>query len=93
MAIPVSPVRLEQHTIRVHKTHETDGIHTTKAQNSSSPVPGRYANNSEIKTARQDTPTTLMQLPLSLGFIINLKKSILSPKQELEFLGFVLNFN
>ena len=33
---------------------------------------------------------TIMDLLLSLGFIINLKKSVLSPTQELEFLGFVL---
>ena len=36
---------------------------------------------------------TIMQLLLSLGFIINLKKSVLSPVQELEFLGFILNSN
>ena len=33
---------------------------------------------------------TIMDLLLSLGFIINLKKSVLSPTQELELLGFVL---
>ena len=57
MAISVSPIRPEQRTIRVHKAHETDGIHTTKARNSSSPVPGRYANNGKIKAACQDTPS------------------------------------
>ena len=34
---------------------------------------------------------TAVELLIALGFIINLKKSVLSPTQELEFLGFVLN--
>lgn len=34
---------------------------------------------------------TAMELLVALGFIINLKKSTLSPTQELEFLGFLLN--
>lgn len=34
---------------------------------------------------------TAMELLVALGFIINLKKSTLTPTQELEFLGFLLN--
>ena len=34
---------------------------------------------------------TAVELLIALGFIINLKKSVLSPTQELEFLGFILN--
>ena len=34
---------------------------------------------------------TAVELLIALGFIINMKKSVLSPTQELEFLGFVLN--
>ena len=34
---------------------------------------------------------TAMELLVALGFIINMKKSTLSPTQELEFLGFLLN--
>ena len=34
---------------------------------------------------------TTVELLIALGFIVNLKKSVLSPVQELEFLGFILN--
>ena len=34
---------------------------------------------------------TVVELLIFLGFIVNLKKSVLSPTQELEFLRFILN--
>ena len=35
--------------------------------------------------------STVMTLLIGLGFIINLKKSVLTPTQQLEFLGFTVN--
>ena len=34
---------------------------------------------------------TAVELLITVGFVINLKKSVLSPTQQLGFLGFILN--
>ena len=46
---------------------------------------GRTAENVQMY---RDTVILLLQ---ELGFVINLKKSVMTPSQEMEFLGMVIN--
>lgn len=45
----------------------------------------------ENKRKLQGHLASALMLLIALGFIVNLKKSIVTPTQELEFLGFLLN--
>ena len=58
-----------------------------KARNLFSPVPDDMLIMAKSKEKAKRHLAAVIQLLLSLGFIINLKKSVPSTMQELEFLG------
>ena len=77
MAIPGPPIWIEQCPLHSHQGHETSGSQNEAAGNQIDTLPRRHADHGPIS----------MELLNSLGFIINLKKSVTVPTQKTQFLG------
>ena len=54
MAIPGTPFRSKQCTIRLHEAHEAGCVYTKKARNPFGPLPERHANNGKIQRGCQE---------------------------------------
>ena len=84
----LSIFRSETSSTNFHEATENPNSDSTKNQHSDHCLPGRYAldepNNRRPEHGKGHIDFSLIQ---QLGFIINLKKSVLSATQKLEFLG------
>ena len=87
MGICVSPLRAGQCSQNIHKNHETCGGNSAELRDSTDYISKRSSNHSRLGADCQ-TPTGDCE---NLGFVINLKKSVLSPVQKIEFLGMTVD--
>ena len=88
MAIQSLAIRPQQCTTCIHKTTETSSSDPEEARRTGHTVPRRYAGSGEEGKRHL---ATVLELLVALGFIVNIEKSIFSPVQKLNFLGFCLN--
>ena len=51
----------------------------------------QHASGSEHPSGGYVTPLAALEIFVTLGFIVNTKKSVFQPSQKLEFLGFLIN--
>ena len=77
MAIPGPPIWIVQCPLHSPQGHETSGSQNEAAGNQIDTLPRRHADHGPIS----------VELLNSLGFIINLKKSVTVPTQKIQFLG------
>ena len=85
--IPVSMFWPGTDSTNFYKATENSNSNSTKNQHSDHRLPGRYALDGPNNRRLNMTRDTLIFLLQQLGFIINLKKSVLSATQKIEFLG------
>ena len=88
MAVQSAAIWPEFRIVHLHQNHEAGGFHSeTASQND--PVPGRHANPALVRRVRH--LASAMKLLVSLGFLVNFNKSVLSQMGKLEFLGFLID--
>ena len=75
----------------VHEGHETSSGEPHTIGDLANPVPRRYAYPGSVQGETSGTSSLVMKLLISLGFLVNLKKSVLSPTRKIEFLGFLID--
>ena len=85
-----SDVRVQGSPMGVHKGDQTDILDSTETGDTSNLVPRRHAHHVPDSEQSLDQPGDSDD-PIGLGFMVNIKKSVLSPTQQLDFLGFTLN--
>ncbi|XP_065895876.1 uncharacterized protein [Dysidea avara] len=92
LPICVPPIRADISTPSIHKDIETSGGDASTNGNSSDYI---YLDDILIMHHSREELTLLIPLVCqflqALGLIVNLEKSQLTPKQEIEFLGFLVN--
>ena len=86
MGICMPPLRAGQCSPNIHKNHETCGGNTAEFRDSLDYISRRSSNLSRLGADCRLHLATAQNLLENLGFVINLKKSVLSPVQKIEFL-------
>ena len=78
-------------SFRVHPGGERGQVHSSFTRGSNPSVFGRLAGESQRSGILFSRCSKLLNLIEKLGWIVNLKKSVLKPTQDLEFLGYRFN--
>jgi len=82
LSVSMSLLRAGPSTSHLYKNNEGPNSPNEKIDDSLDNIPGRYSDYGSLKEG--DTLIYVLQM---LGFVINIKKSVLEPLQKIDFLG------
>ena len=90
-AVPVPPIRALYRTIHLFKSYKACNPVPTSMRHTPNYLSRRFVTGSSTKDQLLVDLSTAIWLLTSLGFLINIPKSITAPTCHLEFLGFIVD--